>query len=213
METLLFRESPLLFIVITVIFGLLDIFFYKYKLYIMVIYVILIFFLIYFYRLPVRINKYPPNIIVSPCDGKVVSIQKINAVTTHVAIFLNIFDCHIQWCPIDGVVKSVVHKKGRFHPAYMLNKSKYNERTETIIYLPQIDDEIKVVQIAGQVARRIVNNVKPNEDVQRGDQLGMIKLGSRVDLFIPHNHVKLLIHMGDRLIGNKTIFGSIRNFY
>ena len=91
METLLFRESPLLFIVITVIFGLLDIFFYKYKLYIMVIYVILIFFLIYFYRLPVRINKYPPNIIVSPCDGKVVSIQKINAVTTHVAIFLNIF--------------------------------------------------------------------------------------------------------------------------
>lgn len=213
METLLFRESPLLFIVITVIFGLLDILFHKYKLYIMVIYVIFIFFLIFFYRLPVRTNKYPPNIIVSPCDGKVVSIQKINAVTTHVAIFLNVFDCHIQWCPIDGVVKSVVHKKGRFHPAYMLNKSKYNERTETIIYLPQIDDEIKVVQIAGQVARRIVTNVKPNEDVQRGDQLGMIKLGSRVDLFIPHNHVKLLIHMGDRLIGNKTIFGSIRNFY
>ena len=213
METLLFRESPLLFIVITVIFGLLDILFHKYKLYIMVIYVIFISFLIFFYRLPVRTNKYPPNIIVSPCDGKVVSIQKINAVTTHVAIFLNVFDCHIQWCPIDGVVKSVVHKKGRFHPAYMLNKSKYNERTETIIYLPQIDDEIKVVQIAGQVARRIVTNVKPNEDVQRGDQLGMIKLGSRVDLFIPHNHVKLLIHMGDRLIGNKTIFGSIRNFY
>jgi phosphatidylserine decarboxylase len=205
METLLFRESPLLFIVITVICCLLD---HKHKLYIRAIYVTVICFLIFFYRSPVRTNTHPPNIIVSPCDGKVVSIQKIDAVTTHVAIFLNIFDCHIQWCPINGIVKSVVHKKGRFHPAYMLNKSNYNERTETIIYIPQINDVIKVLQIAGQLARRIVTNVRPNVYVQRGDQLGMIKLGSRVDLFIPHKHVKLLINMGDRLIGNQTIVGS-----
>jgi phosphatidylserine decarboxylase len=140
-----------------------------------------------------------------------VSIQKIDAVTTHVAIFLNIFDCHIQWFPINGIVKSVVHKKGRFHPAYMLNKSNYNERTETIIYIPEINDVIKVLQIAGQLARRIVTNVRPNVYVQRGDQLGMIKLGSRVDLFIPHNHVKLFINTGDRLIGNQTIVGSLRD--
>lgn len=210
MKTLLFQESPILFIVITMIFGLTDCIFQKYKIYIIVFYCIVISFLLYFYRVPIRVNKYPSNILVAPCDGKVASIQKINSVTTHIAIFLNIFDCHIQWCPIDGFIKSVVHKNGRFHPAYILNKSKYNERTETIIYLPQIDDEIKVVQIAGQIARRIVTYVQPEDRVYRGDHLGMIKLSSRVDLFIPHHHIKLLVHMGDNLIGNKTIIGSIR---
>lgn len=210
METLLFRESPFLFIVISVLFGLSDILFYKHRLYIMVIYAIIILMLMYFYRSPKRVNKYPSSLLVSPCDGKVVSIQKINPTTTHVAIFLNVFDCHIQWIPINGLVKSVIHKKGRFHPAYMLNKSKYNERAETILYLPQIDDDIKIVQIAGQVARRIVTDVEKHDDVKRGDRLGMIKLGSRVDLFIPHKHIKLLIQMGDRLIGNKTIIGSFR---
>lgn len=211
METLLFQESSLLLIVVTVIFGLTDVIFQKYKVYIIVLYFIVLSFLLFFYRLPTRVNKYPSNILVAPCDGKVVGIQRINAVTTHVAIFLNIFDCHVQWCPVDGYIKSVIHKKGRFHPAYILNKSKYNERTETIIYLPQIDDEIKMVQIAGQIARRIVTHVQPDDYVNRGDRFGMIKLGSRVDLFIPHQHVKLLIHIGDKIIGNKTVIGTIHN--
>jgi phosphatidylserine decarboxylase len=209
METLLFKESPLLFVVVTVFFGLIEIFLKKKKLYIFVVYTIFLLFLMYFYRFPVRENKYPSNIMVSPCDGKVVHIQKINSVTTHIAVFLNIFDCHVQWCPISGIVQSVKHKEGRFHPAYMLQKSKYNERTESIIFLPQINDEIKIVQIAGQVARRIVTDVTQKERVRRGDRYGMIKLGSRVDLFIPHDKIKLLINIGDRLLGNKTVLGII----
>ena len=209
METLLFKESPLLFVVVTVFFWFIDIFLKKKKLYTFVVYTIFLLFLMYFYRFPVRENRYPSNIMVSPCDGKVVHIQKINSVTTHIVVSLNIFDCHVQWCPISGIVQSVKHKEGRFHPAYMLQKSKYNERTESIIYLPQINDKIKIVQIAGQVARRIVTDVTQKEKIRRGDRYGMIKLGSRVDLFIPHDKIKLLINIGDRLLGNKTVLGII----
>ena len=102
-----------------------------------------------------------------------------------------------------------LYEKGSFHPAYILNKSRYNERNETIMYVPQIDDEIKIVQIAGQLARRIVTYPKKDDELDRGELIGIIKLGSRVDLFIPHNKIKLLVNVGDVVIGNKTIFGYL----
>jgi phosphatidylserine decarboxylase len=209
MNTLLFHESPWIFVYLTISFGVIDyILGSKRKYYLVVLYFVLLGVMMFMYRVPFRINRYPKNLLVSPCDGKVMSILKINDWTTHIAIYLNLLDAHVQWSPVNGVVLSTVHKQGTFNPAYMFHKSRYNERVETIIYVPSIDDEIKVVQIAGQLVRRIVNYKEKNDRVERGELIGMIKFGSRVDLFIPHNKIDLLINVGDTVFGNKTIIGK-----
>ena len=211
MNTLLFHESPWIFVYLTISFGVIDyILGSKRKYYLVVLYFVLLGVLMFMYRVPFRINRYPKNLLVSPCDGRVMSILELNDITTHVAIYLNLLDSHVQWSPVNGVVLSTVHKPGTFNPAYMFHKSRYNERIETIIYVPAIDDEIKIVQIAGQLARRIVNYKDKNDRVERGELIGMIKFGSRVDLFIPHNKIDLLINVGDIVFGNKTIIGKPR---
>lgn len=213
MDTLLFQESPWIFVYLTISFGVLDyIFGSKRKFHLVALYLILLGSLMFMYRVPFRIHNYPKPLLVSPCDGRVMSILKINDITTHVSIYLNLLDAHVQWSPVNGVVLSTVYKKGSFNPAYMLQKSRYNERVETIIYVPSIQDEIKVVQIAGQLVRRIVNYKQKNDRIERGEILGMIKFGSRVDLFIPHNKIDLLVHVGDTVFGNKTIIGKPVNF-
>lgn len=209
MNTLLFHESPWIFVYLTISFGVIDyILGSKRKYYLVVLYFVLLGVIMFMYRVPFRINRYPKNMLVSPCDGRVMSILELNDITTHVAIYLNLLDSHVQWSPVNGVVLSTVHKPGTFNPAYMFHKSRYNERIETIIYVPAIDDEIKIVQIAGQLARRIVNYKEKNDRVERGELIGMIKFGSRVDLFIPHNKIDLLINVGDIVFGNKTIIGK-----
>lgn len=209
MNTLLFHESPWIFVYLTISFGVIDyILGSKRKYYLVVLYFVLLGVMMFMYRVPFRINRYPKNLLVSPCDGRVMSILELNDITTHVAIYLNLLDSHVQWSPVNGVVLSTVHKPGTFNPAYMFHKSRYNERIETIIYVPAIDDEIKIVQIAGQLARRIVNYKEKNDRVERGELIGMIKFGSRVDLFIPHNKIDLLINVGDIVFGNKTIIGK-----
>lgn len=211
MNTLLFHESPWIFIYLTILFGMIDYLVgHKHKYKIVVVYFVVLAAIMFAYRVPFRVNNYPKNLMVAPCDGKVISILKINDWTTHIAIYLSLLDSHIQWCPTSGTVLSSVYKKGSFNPAYMFHKSRYNERIETIAYVPQIDDEIKIVQIAGQIARRIVNYKKhKNDRMDRGEIMGMIKFGSRVDLFIPHDKIELLINTGDTVIGNKTIIGKM----
>lgn len=215
MNSLLFKESPLLFVFVTLLFGVIDKLFIgpgkRYiSVYLFIGYVIMISALLYMYRLPQRRNAFPRNVMVSPSDGVVKSINQINSEYTHVAIYLNLLDTHVQWFPLSGIVKSIVYKEGSFNPAYLLEKSKYNERVETVLYVPEIDEDIKIVQIAGQVARRIVNYSKADKKVKRGSLLGMIKFSSRVDLFIPHNKIKILLRVDDSLVGNKTIIGRLR---
>jgi phosphatidylserine decarboxylase len=214
MKSLLFKESPLLFLFVTLLFGIIDKLFIdserrKLSALLFIAYIIVVCMLLYMYRLPHRKNSYHRNIMIAPSDGLVKSINKINDEYTHVAIYLNLLDTHVQWFPLNGIVKSIVHKKGTFKPAYLLEKSKYNERVETVLYIPEIDEDIKIVQIAGHLARRIVNYSKVDNQVKRGDLLGMIKFSSRVDLFIPHKKIKLLLRVDDRLLGNKTIIGRI----
>lgn len=219
MKSLLFKESPLLFVFVTLLFGLIDKVLLGFiankerkrhvSVYLFIGYIAVIILLLYMYRLPLRRNGYPKSVMVAPSDGVVKSIYPINSEYTHVAIYLNLLDPHVQWFPLGGLVKSVIHKEGSFNPAYMLAKSKYNERIETILYVPEIDADIKIVQIAGQVAKRIVNYSKPDNTVKRGTVLGMIKFSSRVDLFIPHHKIKILVKVNDELTGNKTIIGRL----
>ena len=219
MNTLLFKESPILILCITLFFGIIAMILNKTHINInsnnnnneivFGCYVITLATLIYFYRVPERVNTYPLEFIVAPSDGVIKSILEIDSNTTHIAIYLNVFDAHIQWSPINGEITSVRRKEGQFYPAYILEKSKYNERVETTIFNSNLNEYVTVVQIAGQLARRIVNYKEPKESVKRGDILGMIKLSSRVDLFLPTKKIRLLVNDGDRLQGNKTIIGEI----
>lgn len=214
-KSLFFYESPYLFILITFFFGILDhICFRFYKSTVartipVIVYIIIISLFVFFYRIPERISNSPSEFVVAPCDGKIMSILHLEDGITHIAIYLNVFDAHVQWCPLHGRVTSLAYKKGTFNFAHVLHKSKHNERLEMMIYSPFIKKHIKVVQIAGQIVRRIVNYTKHGDVVNRGDLIGMIKLSSRVDLFIPTNNIQLHIRKGDKVYGNQTIIGKL----
>lgn len=192
--TLLFRESPCLSAVVLCAAWFHHVFFVVFA------------FLLYFYRYPPRDSSLlDPRSIVSPCDGTILKIEKIQDVY-HIKVFLSIWDVHVQWYPVDGRVQSVQHHPGQFNVAYILEKSDYNEKTSTVIQNER--GTIRVDQIAGQVANRIVNKSVQDTQVKRGDYMGMIKLSSRVDVFLPASKVKLLCRVKDKVIGNGTVLAT-----
>lgn len=159
--------------------------------------------LLFFYRGKDWLGKTEPfkpvtiNTVISPCQGEILNIKEHGHVT-QIIIYLNASNIHVQYAPIDGNIVSIVHKPGEFHPAFMFEKSQYNERIETVINTKA--GHIKVVQIAGQIARRVVSFHDTGSILKRGDPLGLIKFGSRVDLWIPSDSIdKILVTKGDRV--------------
>ena len=197
MKTLLFRESldlaVLLFALMfsfrgsnLVFFGCLG----------------MLFLLAHFHRLPKRPRpRFDDNVITAPSDGTVISVTEEDGMH-HIAIYLAVTDVHVQWYPVDGVVRNVLYKRGTFNLAHILEKSKYNERMTTIIENPK--GVVRVDQIAGQLARRVVNWSISNTYVKRGNLLGMIKLSSRVDLYIPSENTVVFVKPDDKLQGKLT---------
>lgn len=162
--------------------------------------IVILFLLMFFYRQPFRDSSLiASEYILSPSDGVILSIEKSDVY--HIKIFLSIFDVHVQWYPVNGYVKHVAYKPGQFNIAYILEKSDYNEKSVTTI--EHCHGIVEVSQIAGQLARRIVNKTKPDTFVRRGDLMGMIKLSSRVDIKLPLNS-QLLVQPNDRVYGNIT---------
>jgi len=144
-----------------------------------------------------KLTETPQNHIVSPCEGKVLKVVK-EANKVRIAIFLNVHNVHVQYMPINGTIKDIIHKDGEFHPAYMFEKSKYNERVETT--LQTLIGSVKVIQIAGLIARRIVSFGAVGQRVQRGDPLGLIKFGSRVDIEVPaYNIADIVVKEGQNV--------------
>jgi len=142
--------------------------------------------------------------IMCPCDGRILRIvPHPETGFVQIAIFLNVHNNHVQYMPCDGMVQSTKHKEGEFHPAYLFEKSALNERQETVIRT-QIGD-ITVVQIAGLVARRIVSFVKANDSKYKGDPLGLIKFGSRVDIWLPMKQVQV---RADLVVGKRVRIGD-----
>jgi phosphatidylserine decarboxylase len=142
-----------------------------------------------------------PTVLYCPCDGTVSDIIQHRDMV-QICIFLNIHNTHVQYSPFDCTVKSIHHKDGSFHPAYLLQKSQYNERTEYILHNNAFGD-VKFVQIAGQLARRIVSFVKTDEEVEAMAPIGLIKLGSRCDIYVKG---RLLVKKGDRVkIGDPLV--------
>jgi phosphatidylserine decarboxylase len=198
MQTLLFKESLDLVVLICLVMFIFKQLF---------LCLVLLWILIYFYRLPKRMKPiFDDNFITSPSDGKVLKISETKDGFYKITIYLSIFDVHVQWYPMDGLIRNITYRKGEFNLAHMLEKSDFNERMTTIIQ--NETGIVRVDQIAGQVARRIVNKSIPNTFVKRGNQMGMIKLSSRVDLYLQSNKVKLFIHEGDRVYGKTTPIGK-----
>jgi len=170
-------------------------------------------FSLYFFRNPDRMCKEAlddPAVLVCPADGKVVDIvydkeNNLDGYAQRVSIFLSAFDVHVNWAPMSGMVKEVVYKKGAFKLAFLPKSSELNERNDLLIS-DQNGKTIKVRQIAGLVARRICCWVKEGETVKAGQKYGMIRFGSRVDIFLPAD-VKINVGIGQRVYGGQTVLG------
>ena len=169
---------------------------------------ILMVFSLYFFRDPQRI---PPllNGFLSPADGKIVQIIDVqddeigNAIM--ISIFLSIFDVHSQRVPLSGKVISKRYIPGKFLIALNNKASMDNEQT-LVTFATDNGKKYKIKQIAGLIARRIINYMEPENTVQRGDRLGFIRFGSRVDIILPSDFQTDVI-VGDVVQGNKTIIG------
>ncbi|MFQ6083371.1 MAG: phosphatidylserine decarboxylase family protein [Candidatus Aminicenantia bacterium] len=169
--------------------------------------------LAYFFRDPKRKIQKSENLIISPADGKIIKIENIpfhplfQAPTTVVSIFLSFFDVHINRAPISGIIRKIEHKPGEFFPAFKEKSSLRNE--QNIISIQGNNIEIVLKQIAGIIARRVKCWVKENEKVQIGQKIGVILLGSRVEIFLPRE-VLLNVKLNQKVKAGQSIIARIK---
>ncbi len=174
---------------------------------------LLLVFSLNFFRDPDRKVPEGDNIIIAPADGKVTTITTINdpdvgEKSKLISIFLNVFDVHANRVPISGKVISVNHKEGQFVTAFRHDAADVNEQTTTLFDTSL--GAVKVKQIAGLIARRILCYAKSGEKMNKGDRLGFIMFGSRTDVIFPPS-VKVLVKVGQRVVGTETIIGNFVN--
>jgi len=162
-------------------------------------------FCLYFFRDPERAIPEGP-VAVSPADGKVVAIRP-DASSTRISIFLNVFDVHVNRAPIAGKITGVDYKKGHFLVASREVASSENERN--IVTVEGEGTSVRFSQIAGLIARRIVFNKKPGDQVAKGERVGLIKFGSRVDVFFGPEW-QITVKIGERVAGGSSILASRR---
>jgi phosphatidylserine decarboxylase len=162
-------------------------------------------FVTFFFRDPDRKFEGTEREVASPADGKVVSVRQENGQEA-ISIFLSVFDVHINRAPISGEISGIDYHKGKFLIAFDERASLENERNS--ITMTRKDATVRFVQIAGLIARRIVCWRKPGENLAVGDRIGLIKFGSRVDVFLPKGS-KVYVKRGDRVIGGKTPLGEL----
>lgn len=174
------------------------------------IFAILFIFVLRFFRLPKRKITYTKGDVLSPADGKVVTIEKVfeseflNKEAIQISIFMSVWNVHINWFPVKGVMKKFIYHPGKFLLARHPKSSTLNERTSVLVE-SETGSEIVVRQIAGIVARRIVNYVQAeNTPVKGGQEMGFIKFGSRVDVFLPID-TKIKVVLGQKVVGQQTL--------
>ena len=162
-------------------------------------------FVAFFFRNPRREIPGDPNVIVSPADGKVVKVERAGNVTK-LSIFLSIFDVHVNRSPMSGRIVAMDYKRGRFRAAFNHAASVENERN--IIMVSQGNVKLVFVQIAGLIARRIVCWKKTGDFVEKGELVGLIRFGSRVDVLFPAG-TEVTVQTGERVRGGSTPIGVI----
>lgn len=173
---------------------------------------------IYFFRDPERVTPQKSSLLLAPADGTISSI--VNDVSlpaelaggddgryTRISTFLSVLDVHVQRVPVSGKVIRKVYSPGKFLNADLDKASEDNERCSLLIETPA-GQKVCVVQIAGLIARRILNDAREDQDVKAGARYGIIRFGSRLDLYIPEG-VSPLVCVGQKAIGGETVFADI----
>ncbi len=183
---------------------------------ILILTAILLTFVTYFFRNPVRVVEVDdPNFLIAPADGRVVVVEPtmeneyFHEERLQVSIFMSPFNVHANWYPIEGTILVSEHQKGRHKGAWLPKSSTENERSLVVIETPS-KVQIAVRQIAGAMARRIVTYARAGKQSHRNTHLGFIKLGSRVDMYLPLD-TEMFVEVGDVVCGNETIIGRIQD--
>lgn len=174
-------------------------------------------FVAYFFRNPDRVTPAHDDLVISPADGIIVNIVKthppaelnIEREMQRVSIFLSPLDVHVNRVPVNGKVSGLSYHPGRFINASMDKASVHNER-QTVLIETKNGHKVIVVQIAGMIARRIVCDLEENAEVQVGNRYGIIRFGSRVDVYIPLG-IKLLVSVGQRMVGGESVIANLEN--
>lgn len=171
------------------------------------------FFIVRFFRDPIRPVTPDDEIILSGADGKVVVIEQVteseyfHEPKIQLSVFMSPTNVHVNWYPVSGIIKYFKHNLGSYYIASKPKSSTENERTSLVIATSD-NTEIMFRQIAGTVARRIVCYAKEGKEVSQGEELGIIKFGSRFDFFLPLDTI-IEVQIGQKVIGNETIIARL----
>ena len=194
--------------------GIVTMVFYTFSDFLGLIGLVLTIWVYYFFRDPERIIIEDDNYLVSPADGEVVNVGEVdgpkelsleNKKFKKISIFMNAFDCHVNRIPCSGRIDEILYKPGKFLNASLDKSSEENERNYFKIKDNQNNDVI-VVQIAGLIARRIVCETNKDQELNQGDRLGMIRFGSRVDVYC--ENYEPLVKVGQRAISGETLLAK-----
>jgi len=199
------------FLVIAVV---LTIIFYSFSNFLGLVGLVLTIWVYYFFRDPERVIIEDDNYLVSPADGEVIKVEEVNGPKelglenkkfNKISIFMNVFDCHVNRTPCAGLVEEILYKPGKFLNASLDKASEDNERNYYKIK-DSHGNEIVIVQIAGLIARRIVCETSKNQDLKQGERIGMIRFGSRADVY--YENYKPLVKIGQRSISGETLLAK-----
>jgi phosphatidylserine decarboxylase len=173
---------------------------------------------VFFFRNPARVTPCRAGLIVSPADGIVKWVGPATpppelelgpAPRERVSIFMNVFDVHVNRIPLEGVIVRLVYRPGRFINASLDKASEHNER-QGVVIAANDGAEVGLVQIAGLVARRILCRLNVGDRVRTGERFGMIRFGSRVDVYLPPG-VTALVSVGQRMIAGETVIADVQS--
>jgi phosphatidylserine decarboxylase len=167
----------------------------------------------WFFRNPNRVTPEDEKAIISPADGRVIKIEEVeekemlNEKVRKVSIFMSILNVHVNRAPCSGTIEKISYSKGKFFPANLDKASELNERNSILIKMAD-GGQIRTTQIAGIVARRIVCWTKKGMQIQKGERFGLIKFGSRLEVFMPLN-TTISVKTGDRVRAGETRIGYL----
>ena len=197
-----------------VIAGVITIIFYIFNNFLALIGLLITIWIYYFFRDPERIIINDDNYLVSPADGEVIKVEEVsgpkelgleNKSFKKISIFMNVFDCHVNRTPCSGKITEILYKPGKFFNASLDKASEENERNYYKIS-NNAGEDIIVVQIAGLIARRIVTEVGENSELKQGDRIGMIRFGSRADIYF--ENYDPLVKVNQKTIAGETLLAK-----
>jgi phosphatidylserine decarboxylase len=177
--------------------------------------ILLTFWVYYFFRDPERYSINDDSFLVSPADGLItdiseqkgpIELQLENTTFTKASIFMNVFNCHVNRTPLAGKVEEINYKPGKFLNASLDKASEENERNYYKIKCSKSGEEVIVVQIAGLIARRIVTEVEQGQSLNQGQRIGMIRFGSRVDIYFKNK--KVLAKIGQNVVAGESLIAQ-----